>query len=65
MIKIHELIIVIDELFKGIWLYLPIGLMLLVNFVMFVFIVVYIHALDKRQKDFNVTPGKRDVMAER
>ena len=65
MIKIHELINIADELSKGIWLYLPIGLMLLVNFVMFVFIVVYIRALDKRQREFNLTSGKRNEMAER
>ena len=54
-----------EELAKGVWFYLPIGLMLLLNFVMFVFIVVYIRALDKRQREFNLTSGKRNEMAER
>ena len=54
-----------DELSKGIWFFLPIGLMLLVNFVMFVFIVIYIRALDKKQRDFNLTSGKRNETAER
>ena len=39
--------------------------MLLINFVMFVFIVVYIRALDKKQRDFNLTSGKRNEMAEK
>ena len=53
--------IIVEELAKRVWFYFPIGLMLLLNFVMFVFIVVYIRALDKRDKGNSTLPQGKEI----
>ena len=58
-------LLISDELSLGIWLHLPIELMQLVNFVMFVFIVIYIRAHDKKQRDFKLKSENQNEIAER
>ena len=45
---------------KGVWLFLPIGIMLTINTIMFTLTVIMICKLDKKKRELNIRTGNRD-----
>ena len=50
---------------KGLWFYLPIGIALSINACAFIFTVMKICSMDKKQREINMRSGKRNESMER
>ena len=50
---------------KGLWFYLPIGIALSINACAFIFTVMKICSMDKKQREINIRSGKRNEGMER